>query len=98
MSRTDAKAAARALADELDIREWFDRRATPDGGGLSGGVRRLTAFAMAAVAPVPLIILDEPTNDAPPPRRRACPPAYRRAPASGRPTRACCAGRRPRSA
>ncbi|WP_248783823.1 MULTISPECIES: ABC transporter ATP-binding protein [Actinoalloteichus] len=70
MSRADARAGARALADELDIGEWFDRPATPDGGGLSGGVRRLTAFAMAAVAPVPLIVLDEPTNDVDAARRR----------------------------
>lgn len=70
MSRADARGAARDMADELDIGEWFDRRATPDGGGLSGGVRRLTAFAMAAVAPVPLIVLDEPTNDVDAARRR----------------------------
>ncbi|MGP4024638.1 ABC transporter ATP-binding protein [Actinomadura sp. 3N407] len=70
MTRADARAAARTLADELDIGEWFGRRATPNGGGLSGGVRRLTAFAMAAVAPVPLVILDEPTNDVDAARRR----------------------------
>ncbi|WP_245865816.1 ABC transporter ATP-binding protein [Prauserella marina] len=70
MSRAKAAAAARAVAEELDITEWFDRRAMPDGGGLSGGVRRLTAFAMAAVAPVPLVILDEPTNDVDAARRR----------------------------
>lgn len=70
MSRVDARRAARTLAEELDIDEWFNRRATPDGGGLSGGVRRLTAFAMAAVAPVPLIVLDEPTNDVDAARRR----------------------------
>lgn len=70
MSRKDAAAAARTLADELDINEWLDRRAMPDGRGLSGGVRRLTAFAMAAVAPVPLVILDEPTNDVDAGRRR----------------------------
>jgi ABC-2 type transport system ATP-binding protein len=70
MSQMQARVAAHALADELDIHEWFDRRATPDGGGLSGGVRRLTAFAMAAVAPVPLVILDEPTNDVDAARRR----------------------------
>lgn len=70
MSGTDARRAARTLADELDIEEWLDRRAAPDGGGLSGGVRRLTAFAMAAVAPVPLIVLDEPTNDVDAARRR----------------------------
>ncbi|MGC9376947.1 ABC transporter ATP-binding protein [Streptomyces sp. MH13] len=70
MSRTAASAAARTLADELDIHEWLDRRALPDGRGLSGGVRRLAAFAMAAVAPVPLVILDEPTNDVDAGRRR----------------------------
>lgn len=70
MSRADARRAARALADELDIGEWFNRRATPDGGGISGGVRRLTAFAMAVVAPVPLVVLDEPTNDVDAARRR----------------------------
>ncbi|MFV2178158.1 ABC transporter ATP-binding protein [Actinomadura sp. LOL_016] len=70
MSRANARAAALALVDELDVHEWLDRRATPDGGGLSGGVRRLTAFAMAAVAPVPLVVLDEPTNDVDAARRR----------------------------
>ncbi|WP_440068666.1 ABC transporter ATP-binding protein [Streptosporangium sp. OZ121] len=70
MSRAAAAAATRTLADELDIHEWLDRRAMPDGRGLSGGVRRLTAFAMAAVAPVPLVILDEPTNDVDAGRRR----------------------------
>lgn len=70
MSRSASREAAERMADELDIREWIDRRATPDGGGISGGVRRLTAFAMAAVAPVPLIILDEPTNDVDAARRR----------------------------
>ncbi|MEV0728255.1 ABC transporter ATP-binding protein [Polymorphospora sp. NPDC050346] len=70
MSRTDARSSARALVDELDIGEWSNRRATPDGGGLSGGIRRLTAFAMAAVAKTPLVILDEPTNDVDAARRR----------------------------
>src|SRR5690625_3292868 len=70
MGRSDANAAARTLADELDIGEWFNQRAYPEGGGLSGGVRRLTAFAMAAVAQVPLVILDEPTNDVDASRRR----------------------------
>ncbi|MDI2098687.1 ABC transporter ATP-binding protein [Ruicaihuangia caeni] len=78
MSRNDARRAARELADELDIGEWLDRRAMPDGGGLSGGVRRLTAFAMAAVAGVPLIILDEPTNDVDAARRRLLWAAVRR--------------------
>ena len=70
LSRRDAARAAERLADELDIGEWLDRRATPDGGGLSGGIRRLTAFAMAAVVPAPLVVLDEPTNDVDAARRR----------------------------
>jgi ABC-2 type transport system ATP-binding protein len=66
----DAAREAVRWAELLDIGEWFDRRALPDGGGISGGVRRLTAFAMAAVAPAPLVILDEPTNDVDAGRRR----------------------------
>lgn len=66
----DATATALALADELDIGPWLDRRALPEGGGLSGGIRRLTAFAMAVAAPVPLVVLDEPTNDIDAARRR----------------------------
>lgn len=69
LSTSDARAAALRLADDLDIGEWFTRRAVPE-GGLSGGARRLTAFAMAAVAPVPLVVLDEPTNDVDASRRR----------------------------
>ncbi|MPZ53845.1 MAG: ATP-binding cassette domain-containing protein [Acidimicrobiia bacterium] len=78
LSRDGATAAAEEIADELDISEWLDRRATPDGGGISGGVRRMTAFAMAAVAPVPLVILDEPTNDVDAARRRRLWDAVRR--------------------
>jgi ABC-2 type transport system ATP-binding protein len=37
---------------------------------LSGGVRRLTAFCMAVVEPGRLVMLDEPTNDVDPVRRR----------------------------
>jgi ABC-2 type transport system ATP-binding protein len=78
LSRERARAAAEQLTDELDIRDWLDRRALPDGGGISGGVRRLTAFAMAAVAPTPLVVLDEPTNDIDASRRRRLWQAVRR--------------------
>lgn len=54
------------LLAALDIEQWAD---TP-GERLSGGVRRLTAFAMAVVTPGRLIMLDEPTNDVDPARRR----------------------------
>ena len=54
------------LATELDIGEWLD----VDGARLSGGVKRLVSFCMAAVAPGQVVILDEPTNDVDPVRRR----------------------------
>lgn len=74
----DARRAATELAEELDIGPWLDRRALPEGRGLSGGIRRLTGFAMAVAAPVPLLILDEPTNDIDPSRRRLLWDAVRR--------------------
>lgn len=67
--RQSAVGAAR-LGEELDIGAWLDQRALPDGGGISGGVRRLTALAMAVVAPTSLVVLDEPTNDVDAVRRR----------------------------
>ncbi len=54
------------LVKALDIGEWLDT----DGRKLSGGVKRLVSFAMAAVAPGLLVVLDEPTNDVDPVRRR----------------------------
>jgi ABC-2 type transport system ATP-binding protein len=54
------------LVEDLDLGEWLD----VDAARLSGGVRRLVAFAMAAVAPGRLVMLDEPTNDVDPVRRR----------------------------
>jgi ABC-2 type transport system ATP-binding protein len=54
------------LIDALDIGEWLDT----DGERLSGGVKRLVAFAMAAVLPGQVVVLDEPTNDVDPVRRR----------------------------
>src|SRR5664279_5994812 len=67
MSRPSTSRARRArLVDGLDIGEWLDQ----DGRRLSGGVKRLVSFAMAAVAPGSLVILDEPTNDVDPVRRR----------------------------
>ncbi len=63
------KPAARTRADELlqalDLITWADKPAEK----VSGGVARLTAFAMAAIAPGALVVLDEPTNDVDPVRR-----------------------------
>ncbi len=55
-----------ALGSALEIGEWLDT----DAARLSGGVKRLVSFGMAAVAPGRLVILDEPTNDVDPVRRR----------------------------
>ena len=78
LSWRDARATAVGLAEELDIGPWLDQRALPEGGGLSGGIRRLTGFAMAVAAPTPLLILDEPTNDIDASRRRLLWDAVRR--------------------
>ena len=63
------KATVRRRADELlsalDLDAWRSRLVP-----LSGGVSRLVAFCMAAVHPVRLAILDEPTNDVDPLRRK----------------------------
>ncbi|MCK0112150.1 ABC transporter ATP-binding protein [Ornithinimicrobium sp. F0845] len=78
LSARDARAAATALAEEFDLGPWLDRRALPEGGVLSGGIRRLTSFAMAVAAPMPLLVLDEPTNDIDASRRRLLWDAVRR--------------------
>lgn len=55
-----------ALIDALDLGAWAHIPAQK----ISGGIARLTAFAMAAVAPSKLVVLDEPTNDVDPVRRQ----------------------------
>jgi ABC-2 type transport system ATP-binding protein len=64
--RQRARQRTTELLDALDIGPWAGTR----GERLSGGVRRLTAFAMAAAEPGLLVMLDEPTNDVDPVRRR----------------------------
>ncbi|MGO8686834.1 MAG: ABC transporter ATP-binding protein [Candidatus Dormibacteria bacterium] len=64
MSRVRLRTAA--LIDALDLGEWRDTLGTR----LSGGVKRLVGFCMAVVSPGHLVILDEPTNDVDPLRRR----------------------------
>lgn len=54
------------ILKELNISDWKD---TP-GEKLSGGLQRLTSFAMTVAAPPPIILLDEPTNDVDPVRRK----------------------------
>lgn len=54
------------LIEALDIGEW----AGTMGQRLSGGVRRLVGYSMVTVWPGRVVILDEPTNDVDPLRRR----------------------------
>jgi ABC-2 type transport system ATP-binding protein len=56
----------RALIESFELGAWENKGSD----ALSGGVRRLVAFCMAAVVPGQVTILDEPTNDVDPLRRR----------------------------
>ncbi len=64
--RRRARQLATDLIAGLDLGQWADTV----GEKLSGGVRRLTAFCMAAAEPGKVVMLDEPTNDVDPVRRR----------------------------
>ena len=68
--RGGAKAEVRRRTDELfellQLEEWRDRI----GQQTTGGVRRLVGFMMTTVVQRPVVILDEPTNDIDPMRRR----------------------------
>ena len=65
-SKSEVKVRRTRLMEALDLEEWID----VDASRLSGGVKRLVAFAMAAVVPGRVVMLDEPTNDVDPVRRR----------------------------
>jgi ABC-2 type transport system ATP-binding protein len=54
------------LIDRLQMKEWKKTI----GLNSTGGVQRLVAFCMAVVIPGRIVILDEPTNDTDPLRRR----------------------------
>jgi ABC-2 type transport system ATP-binding protein len=60
------RARTRTLIESFELGAWSHK----NGSALSGGVRRLVAFCMAAVVPGQVTILDEPTNDVDPLRRR----------------------------
>ncbi|MDX1382325.1 MAG: ABC transporter ATP-binding protein [Thermoanaerobaculia bacterium] len=64
--RSSVRRRTQELIEVLELEEW---RGTI-GMKMSGGVRRLVGFAMAAVWPARIVILDEPTNDVDPLRRR----------------------------
>lgn len=64
--RKAVKRRAEMLLESLDLGQW----AAVPSEKVSGGIARLTAFAMTAVVPGKLVVLDEPTNDVDPVRRR----------------------------
>lgn len=64
--RAQVAARTTALLSDLDLMAWADTPAQK----VSGGIARLTAFAMTTVVPGRLVVLDEPTNDVDPVRRR----------------------------
>ncbi|MDK2802853.1 MAG: ABC transporter ATP-binding protein [Oscillospiraceae bacterium] len=66
VSGDEAKKQLDNILKELDIHQWKKI----SGDKLSGGLQRLTSFAMTVVAPSPIILLDEPTNDVDPVRRK----------------------------
>jgi ABC-2 type transport system ATP-binding protein len=65
-SHSDATRRTEHLLDALELGPWADTPAQK----VSGGIARLTSFAMTAVVPGRLVVLDEPTNDVDPVRRR----------------------------
>ena len=65
-SRREVAARTQELIETLDIASWADVPSQK----ISGGIARLTAFCMTAVVPGRLVVLDEPTNDVDPVRRR----------------------------
>ena len=65
-SAKQATSRLEELAEELQLHEWLSAR----GDRLSGGMLRLAMFCMAALAPAPILVLDEPTNDVDPLRRQ----------------------------
>lgn len=64
--RAEVRRRSDELLEALDLGQWADVPSHK----VSGGVARLTSFCMAAVQPGALVILDEPTNDVDPARRR----------------------------
>lgn len=65
LTATEVEQETQHLIDKLDIQAHQDKQ----GQNLSGGLKRLTSFAMAMVGASEIILLDEPTNDVDPMRR-----------------------------
>jgi len=66
VGKADVRRRAQELIDRFGIGQWRN----VIGQNSTGGIRRLVCFCMAVVAPGSIVILDEPTNDIDPLRRR----------------------------
>ena len=64
--KTVVKRRTHELINRLQMKEWENTI----GLNSTGGIRRLVAFCMAVIVPGSIVILDEPTNDIDPLRRR----------------------------
>lgn len=64
-SKKVAKEKTNNIIRELQIDAWKN----VSGENLSGGLQRLTSFAMTVTSDSPVVLLDEPTNDVDPVRR-----------------------------
>lgn len=65
MKKSELNKSSKQLMDYLAIEKWQ----STTGEKLSGGLQRLTSFAMTVVDTPSVIVLDEPTNDVDPFRR-----------------------------
>lgn len=65
-ARADVRRRAEERFERLDLAQWKGRPTDK----LSGGAQRLVAFCLATAVATPVIVLDEPTNDVDPVRRR----------------------------
>lgn len=65
LGTSELKKEIEHLLADLEIVEYRDKQ----GKNLSGGLKRLTSFAMALIGSADIMLLDEPTNDVDPVRR-----------------------------
>ena len=65
LSTSELQKEIEHLLADLEIVEYRDKK----GKNLSGGLKRLTSFAMALIGSADIMLLDEPTNDVDPVRR-----------------------------
>ncbi len=79
LSKAEARAASREVADELGLAPESGRRV----GALSGGQRRRVLVGLALLGRPPLLVLDEPTTGLDPASRRAVWDVIRRAASRG---------------